>query len=491
MRLFGQKKKEPTSRKSFMGKRSYSGANIGRLFSDFITPQRSADSELRFSLKTLRDRCRDLTRNNEYAKRYMQLLTSNVVGENGVNFQCQARNEDRTLDAPGNAIVENSFKKWGRLGSCTVDGRMSWADCQRFVIQNLARDGEVLVRKIKNYNNEHGFALQFLESDYLDEEKNEVWKNGNSIRMGVEIDDFGKPVAYHLLTQHPGDYEFIRDRRTRQHIRVPAEEIMHIFIPTRTNQTRGEPFMANAIAALKMLHGYREAELVAARVAAAKMGFITTPNGDEYIGDGNEDSSPLMNSEPGTFEQLAPGQSIEMFDPQHPTSAFADFEKAILRGIASGLGVSYTSLANDLEGTSYSSIRQGALEDRDHYRLLQNFMITHFVEPVIREWLSMAMTKNAIPLPIQKFDKFADNFTFRARGFQWVDPKKEIEANILGLQNGLVSMQDIANHYGRDVEDVFEQIQREKELAQSLGIKIAFEPFGADKMAVEPDISDE
>ncbi len=368
---------------------------------------------------------------------------------------------------------------------------MSWADCQRFVVQNLARDGEVLVRKIRGYRNAHGFALQFLEADYLDEEKNEVYQNGNSIRMGVEVDDYGKPVAYHLLTEHPGDYEFMKSSRTRKHVRVPADEIIHIFIPTRTNQTRGEPFMASAIAALKMLHGYREAELVAARVAAAKMGFITTPGGDEYIGDGDDNGSPLMNSEPGSFEQLAPGQSIQMFDPQHPTSAFSDFEKSILRGIASGLGVSYTSLANDLEGTSYSSIRQGALEDRDHYRLLQNFLITHFVDPVIREWMAMSITSGAISIPMRRYDKFADALVFRARGFQWVDPKKEIEANILGLQNGLLSMQDIANHYGRDVQDVFEQIQREKELAKQMGIKVSFEPFGADKNPVEPEFDDE
>lgn len=485
MNIFGRKKKKAER----LERRSYSGAAIGRLFSDFITPQRTADSELRFSLKTLRERCRDLSRNNEYAKRYLQLLTTNVVGERGVNIQSRGRNADRSLDAPGNKIIENSIARWGRLGNCTTCGNMSWVDCQRFVIQSLARDGEVLVRKVRNYNNEHGFALQFLEADYLDEEKNERLSNGRSIRMGVEVDQYGKPIAYHLLTQHPGDYEFMSNSRSRQHIRVPADEILHIFIKTRTNQTRGEPFMASALSALKMLQGYREAELVAARVGAAKMGFIVTQSGDEYLGDGDEGGAPLMNSEPGTFEQLAPGQSIQMFDPQHPTSAFASFEKAVLRGIASGLGVSYSALSNDLESVNYSSIRQGALEERDYYKTLQNFLVSHFIDPIMQEWLAMAMTNDAIPLPISKFDKFAYSFVYRPRGFQWVDPKKEMEASIIGLQNGLLSMQDVANHYGRDVQDVFEQVQREKEMAESMGIKFAFEPFGAQKAPVEPEVS--
>jgi capsid protein len=109
-----------------------------------------------------------------------------------------------------------------------------------------------------------------------------------------------------------------------------------------------------------MLHGYREAELVAARVAASKMGFITSPDGDGYTEDDLEDThAPVMSAELGSFEQLPTGMDIKLFDPTHPTSAFSDFHKAVLRGIASGLGVSYASLASDLENVNYSSIRQG------------------------------------------------------------------------------------------------------------------------------------
>ena len=100
--------------------------------------------------------------------------------------------------------------------------------------------------------------------------------------------------------------------------------------------------MSNVLPRLKMLDGYEEAELVAARVGASAMGFITSPGGDGYMGDDLDNGTPIMSAEPGTFQQLPAGMDVKSFDPDHPTTAFSDFEKAILRGISSGLGVSYT-----------------------------------------------------------------------------------------------------------------------------------------------------
>jgi len=469
--------------------RNYAGANGGRLFGDFIASSFSADSELKTSLPVLRNRSRDLARNNEYAKRYLNLIKTNVVGERGFSVQVRARNEDRSLDAAGNAIIENAFSSWGRMGNADVTGRLSWLDCQRVAAETLARDGEVFIKKIRNRKYADNFTLQFIEADLVDDQENgRNETNGNEIRMGVELDEFHRPVAYHVLTSHPND-SFFRSPKKREHVRVPAEEMIHLFMPARTHQTRGEPFMAPAIASIKMLHGYREAELVAARAAASKFAVLTSPSGEDFVGDDEtEEDRPLIDFEPASIFQLPEGQDLKLIDPTHPTSAFDDFEKAVLRGISSGLNVSYTSLSNDLTGVSYSSIRQGTIEERDHYKTLQSFFIQHFCEPVFRAWLESAMTAGNIPLPMAKFDKFSDNVFFRGRGFAWVDPQREINANITALQNGIVSLSDIAANYGRDVEDVFSQIQSDEELAARYGINLAFQPFGT-KLPVEAEVT--
>jgi capsid protein len=86
-----------------------------------------------------------------------------------------------------------------------------------------------------------------------------------------------------------------------------------------------------------------------------------------------------------------------------------------------------------------------------------------------------------------KFEKFTEDYSFRARGFQWVDPQKEMNAAVTGLQNGILSHTDIAANYGRDAEETFSQIQRDKETADRYGLAMAYEPFG-EKQPVPADI---
>ena len=468
--------------------RNYAAANTGNLFADWISGSNSADSNIRFNLRKIRDRCREQARNNDYAKRYLQLLVTNVVGQHGIRLQSKARNPDNKLDFIGNQLIERERRKWSKRGNCTIDGKLSFIDAQKLFIESLARDGEVLIRHITTNDANDPYRIQFLDADYLDEEKNQILKNDQEIIMGVKLDQFKKPISYMLFKENPYNTSF--GRSNRQHIEVPAEDILHAYKPDRPEQTRGLPFMTTALARLKMLDGYEEAELIAARVGASKMGFITSPSGDAYVGDDTEDDyTPIMNAEAGTFEQLAEGQGIETFDPQHPTSGFDSFHKSVLRGIASGLGVSYVSLANNLEGVNYSSIRQGTLEERDNYRILQKFMIDHFIQPVFERWLLQTMSfKQDFMLPPDKYDKFSDSAIFVGRSWGWIDPVKEVKANVDGLQAGIVTLQDVQSNYGRDVEELFEQHQREDELAKDMDIKLAYQPYGANKAPVEPDI---
>ena len=473
-------------------KRSYAAASKGRLFADFRGSNRSADSEIRWALPDIRNRSRDLERNNEYFRRYLQLLRVNVVGEKGFNLQVKGRNLDGSLDRAGNNIIEGAWKEFCRLGGPTIDGRMSMVDLSDHIITSVARDGEVFMRIVKNAGLRHGISLNLIEPERIDDEKNEVAPSGNQIRMGVELDrDTKRPVAYWVLDYHKGDYDYMMPANEKKYTRVPASEMMHIYKPERAGQTRGVPWSAAAMSSLKMLHGYREAELVAARTGAAKMGFFTSPAGDGFMADGYEDQhTPIYDAEAGTFHQLPAGVDFKPFDPTHPTSAFADFEKAVLRGIAGGLGVSYTSLANDLEGTSYSSIRQGALEERDFYRTLHRYMIDHFLDPFFRIWLNHVMDFDYISISgVGKFEKFTQDLAWRGRGFQWVDPLKEINAAVVGLNNGIMSHSDIASTYGRDAEETFAAIQRDKETAASFGLTMAYEPFG-EKQPVPTEVTD-
>jgi lambda family phage portal protein len=485
MAWFNLFERKADTKKAIPLRRSFKGASGGRLFADFFSSSASADQELKQALVTLRNRSRELSRNDAYVSRYLNLLTSNVVGASGIRVNSKARDPSGTLDQTANSLIESAWKKFSKLGNCTVDGQQSMIDCQKMFIEALARDGEVLIRQITDPSSEFGYRIEFLEADHLIDIKNETFTNGNRIVMGVEIDSRRKPVAYHLYKNHPSD---LGTGQSNETIRVPAEEIIHAFIRQRPEQTRGYPFVASVMSNIKMLNGYYEAEIVAARVASAKMGFFTTPAGDGYVGDDlQDDYTPISNAEAGVFEQLPAGMDFTPFDPAHPTTAFDSFSTAVLRSIASGLNISYHSLSNDLSSVNYSSLRAGSLEDRDQYRMLQKFMVEHFVEPVFRSWLKNAMTKS-VNLPIDKYDKFADGASFIPRSWGWVDPQREMNAHIAGLQNGIVTYQDIEASYGRDVEELFEQHDREQRLAEQYNIKTAFQPFGA-KLPTQAEVN--
>jgi lambda family phage portal protein len=468
-------------------KREYAAVNTGRLFADFTSSERSADSELRNAIKPLRNRSRDLAMNNEYARRYFELLKVNVVGEKGVFLQSKALDSVGNLDQSGNQAVENAFKMWGKFGNPTVCGKLSWIDIQKLAVELLAKDGEAFLVVHRGAEFRDSIALEFLEADQVDEQLNKKLDGGNEIRMGVELNQFKKPIAYHILTYHPGDYDYTTSKKSPKHVRISADRVIHLFKQIRPGQTRGEPWLAPAIPAIKQLGAFREAAVINARVGASKMGFFKTSGGDGFLADDYDGAAPIISAEPGTFHNLPQGVDFQSFEPAFPNNEFDAFHKSILRGIASGLGVSYTSLSNDLEATSYSSIRQGALEERDFYKNMTSFFIEHFVRIVFDKWLDAAMQVDAFGIPLTQYEKFSVAAEFRGRGFSWVDPQKEMTAAVTGLQNGILSLGHVASQYGMDTEELLSQIARDKALAEQFGVQYAIEPYGASREEPVPE----
>ena len=452
-------------------RRSFAGSNVGNLYSAWTTTNQSQDAELRNNLKTLRARSRELERNNDYAKKFIRMVKTNVIGPNGIIMQARVKNDNGQPDKVANAKIEDAWWNWADKGNCDVTGKYSFRDIQNLAMTSMARDGEILIRKLSGYqSNPFRFALQLIEADHLDENYNTNLNDGNKIKMGVEIDSYGRPLAYHLFNNHPGDSSFGQSYGERT--RVPANEIIHLFVPQRLSQNRGIPWMHSAMTRLNMVGGYEEAELVAARIAAAKGGFYTSGTGDDYVADDTDEGTPIQEVEPGHFELLPKGLDFKQFNPEHPTTAFDMFIKAVLRGVASGLDVSYNYLANDLTSVNYSSIRAGILDERDVWKELQAFMIEHFMQEIFREWLRMALLTQMVELPISKIEKF-NSVQWQPRGWQWVDPASDVEANTNAVNNLQKTRSEIAAERGKDFEeDILAQLAIEQKLIEQYGLKV-------------------
>ena len=466
--------------------RDFAAANIDRLTASFTGSSLSANEAIRRDLRVIRGRSRTLCMDNDYARKFLQMVKANVIGTNGIQLQCKFTNERGQADNADSDYVETEFKQWAKPRNCSANGRQSWADIQRQVIETVARDGECLVQMIKIPYGRYGLHLRVLECDHLDIELNRELDGGHKIKMGIESNQFDLPIAYYLKTKHPGEITLAG----RENERVPASEILHIFISDRPGQIRGVPWMHTAIRRLNMLGGYEMSELIAARVGASKMGFYTSPDGDGYIppskaakkshnsvdSKDQDDYSLIVDAEPGTFEQLPSGMGFTSFDPQHPTSAFADFTKAVLRGAASGLNVAYNTLANDLEGVNFSSIRSGVLEEREQWRGLQSWLIEQLHEPVYQIWIDEFLMRGSNPLPHSKIYSKYNRIAFQPRGWDWVDPLKDTKANAEGVALGTMTRADIAAAKGKDLREIFEQLQKENELAAEYGLTLTNTP---------------
>lgn len=474
----------------FRALRGYSAGKTDRL-GDWGTFSLSADAEIRQSLRVLRSKSRHLAANNDYFKHFLRLLKIHVIGAQGIRLQNKARGRDGNTDRTANILIEEGWRRQCKLGAFDVTGKLSGRDGQKLFVETLARDGEALVRLVFNFPNEFGFAVQFLEPDHLDEALNKKLANGNLIRMGVEYDRWDKPVAYWLLRSHPGDSSMPQlGGWFNQYQRIPAEEIIHGYSVERARQGRGVPWSHTAAERLQMQSGFEHAALVNARAGASKMGFYQKTAGgelgeEEYEGDGQDDDGDFYEeAEPGVFGKLPAGWEFKEYNPAFPNGEIEPFSKAMLRGGASGLGVSYHSLTNDLSDVNFSSIRQGVLDSRDAYRDLQGFVAEHFLDRVFSAWLTMGLLRGALgPLEILDFDRLCQP-VWRARGWDWVNPLQDQAAAEKALKSRTKTLAKVLADQGEDLEDHLEQLAEEKQLAESYGIDIETIKDGGSKSAV-------
>lgn len=461
-------------------KRAFNAAMFNRITSDWATAD-SINLDLQQGLRNLRGRSRDLSINNEFARRYLRLIKTNVIGSEGVQISIQAMNIDGSLDPMSDAI-ETHFAKWGRPENCTVTGKMDWIKAQNLVLETTARDGECLVWMRRGLQfGKYSFQLQILDADHLDENYNDTAANGNQIVQGVELNDFGRPVAYFLFRKNPAD-RGLQSITVNDRVRVDANDLLHIFDQERASQVRGFPWLTAAMTALHHVGKYREAELINARLASSKQVYYKQQDEVGFTGDDDavdDEGNITFESNPGSHEILPRGWSIEKIDWSSPNQSLGEFQKTVLRGAAAGLGVSYNSLASDLESVNYSSARFGGLEDQAAFRTLQKWFINAFIKPVYEEWLQIQLLSNhwGLNIPTSKFDKF-NTVRFVPRSWQSVDEYKDTNADVLQLKNSLTSWHDVISKRGKDPEEVFVQIAKDKERMTALGITPA-EMLGA------------
>lgn len=460
-------------------------AGTGRLEQNWQTWPTTPDALIYKNWRTLVARSRMEVENNDHARKFIQMVRENVAGPTGFELQASIKDPNGTPDIQAAKAVEAAFDAFSERGIYEITGSMSRADVERLVISTVAIDGEVFAIKVRGDDAPDGFCIQLVDPMLVHPQHFEKLDNGNAIRHGIEFSPAGRPVAYYFQEYDERQIGYVQ-MTWRTAKRIPAADVIHVFIPERVGQKRGMPWMRTALWRLRMLGGFEDSAVVNARVGASKMGFFRDPNMDP-----DPDQEPFqMDAEPGVFEDIGTKEFVA-FNPQFPSENFAPFVTAMLRSISAGLGVSYNNLANDLTGVNFSSIRQGALDEREVWKGIQQWFVSAWCKPVFNAWIERALLANKItvagkPLKFERLDKYK-SVSWQGRRWGWIDPQAEVAAQVMAINANLTSKTAIIRENGNDREDIFDEIAQEKKEEARLKIEPILAPGTAIPGKEEPN----
>ena len=434
--------------------RSYEAAKVGRRGEGWKAGSGNANAEILPALSRVRNRCREVVRNNEYASAALNSLVSNTVGIGIIG------------KAPNQALWDD----W--CDYCDADGQLDMNGLMELAARTRYESGEVLIRFRQRLPNDGlvvPLQIQVLEPDHLDTMKTGPLDNGSYAIAGVEYNSIGQRLAYWLFPTHPGEVIIIGSSRLQSR-RVPASEILHYYRKRRPSQVRGMPEMGVALLRLRDLGDYEQAELVRKKIEACFVAFVRTDNESARLGQAQtnaESGGRTVNEKvaPGMIKYLSNAESVDFGSPA-AFSGYGEYAATQLHAIAVGAGVTYEQLTGDLSRVNYSSIRAGLVEFRQRIKQEQ--------------WLGLVpMMLNPIALRFQQTAKLAGAQREAVQRFEWtmpkleyVDPLKEVMATKEAIRGGLQSLSEAIRARGDDPEKVFAEIAKERARLKTLGILV-------------------
>jgi lambda family phage portal protein len=435
--------------------RKFEGAAKTRRVSGWRTSGSDANTEAQFAIEVLRNRARDLVRNNPYAKRAVSGIVGNTIG---TGILPKAR-------GPAGDALNKLWASWANTRMIDADGRYTFSGLQALVMRSVVESGEVLVRRRRRRVTDNlpvPFQLQVLEPDFIDLAKEEQkLPNGGWITQGIEFNAIGKRVAYWLYDEHPGGIKW----RSLSSRRVRASEILHIYNEDRPGQIHGITWYAPVMIRMRDFDEYEDAQLVRQKIAACFSVFV---HDLDTTVEATEDVELIEKLEPGIVEVLPGGKTISFASP--PTiEDHAEYASVTLHGIASGLNVPYEMLTSDLSQVNFTSGRMGRVEFHRSIDQWQQFlMIDQFCRPVWSWFLDSAEL-----LGVPSGDT-ATKWTVPKREF--VQPNIETEAIKKQVRSGFMTLPDAIMAHGHDPEEFLEEYAATNKKLDEHGIVLDTDP---------------
>ena len=284
-------------------------------------------------------------------------------------------------------------------------------------------------------------------------------------------------MAYHFRRRHPGDSTDQGGPVIPETVRVPAADVLHVYRPIDAGQIRGLPHVAPAMVRLFLLDQYDDAELDRKKTAAMFAGFITKTAPEEPMmgeADADPDGAAIASLEPGTMQVLLPGEDVRFSSPADVGGGYEAFQYRTLLAVSASLGLPYHLVTGDVRQANYSSLRAELVEFRRRVGQLQHGVLVHqLCRAVWRRWLETAALSGALDLddPVA-----ARPVQWIPPRWDWVDPLKDIQAQVLAMEAGITSRRKVVEGTGYDIEEVDRENAADAKRAAGLGLRYRTSP---------------
>lgn len=427
---------------------------------------------------TVRATVRSLERNYDLVDGALSTLVRNIIGPSGISIEPTPRDgrAGDTYDDIDDDFARdllNAFREWSVNPEATRT--LNWVQTQELECRSWLRDGEAFAQMIEGHGapirhaSRVPLTLELLEADVcpLDHAPDE------RTEAGIERNGWGQPMAFWFHKSHPGNGGGFVEGDLK---RVPAERVLHLAVRRRLSGLRGISLFAPAIDRLLDIKDYEESERIAARIAARIAMYIKrdkemegwTPQLDEH---GQPLERDFLLEAGAIFTDTAPGESIEMLDSKRPNTVLEQFRTAMMRAVSRCINLSYSSLSGDYDGT-YSAQRQELVEAYDGYRMMTATFVARFVQPVWERFVHLAIASGTVRVPAHINPATVAQASFRGPKMPWIDPQREARGIRELFEVGVESRTAVIAERGGRVQDKFEEIARERRLAEELGIPL-------------------
>lgn len=462
------------------GARSFDASGSGRRWDKAGTIDNLNSTILSSSTIAAR-RASYYARNNPWVGSAVSSLVGNAVGT-GIVPRSQHPNP------AVRAAIHRLWNGWQQRADAS--GLVDFYGLQALAVRSMVEGGEAFARfrtRLPTDGFDVPFQVELIDRDQVPLSRF-FERGGNRVRAGIEFDPIGRRVAFHVLPNRPGDPFAPLVGTALDTVRVDATEMVHLFDPLAAGQLRGISWLAPVLLRLHELDQFEDAALVKAKVQALFAGFVVDPDGTVAgQNDGSAQNGILdLVFEPGTLAPLPPGTDIRFSDPKGDT-AYSEFVRTHLRAIAAGVGCTYENMTGDYSATNYSSARAALVENRRRLERLQHGVIVHqFCKPVWERFVRVAVLSGALPAP--DFDANAADYLsseWLPPKFDYVDPVKDVKAEIEAINAGLKSRSQAISERGYAAEDIDAQIKADHDREQALGL--AFTVPSADAPPQTPE----